>query len=70
MMTACTHGALYCRNKSVETEDILWKYIPNYGTSMTEEICHYTFKTTSIKMCKTLVDKNQLDQRDECHMLQ
>ena len=31
---------------------------------------HFTFKKTSIKMYKTLLDKNQLDQLAEWHILQ
>jgi len=52
-------------NRSVEIDDILHKHISDYDTSTTVKISHYTFKTTSIKTGKTLLDKTRLHQRDE-----
>jgi len=59
----------YCHktfvNKSVEIDEILQELYSTCGTSRTIQISYYTFKTTSINMCKTLPDKNQLHQTDK-----
>jgi len=53
-------------NNLVETDEILQQRI--YQATVHQgllQISHYTFKKTGIKTCKTLLDKNQLDQAAE-----
>jgi len=52
-------------NKYVEINEIFHICISNYDSSKIVKTCHYTFKTTSIKTCKTLLDKKQLNETDE-----
>jgi len=52
-------------NKSVEIDEILHKLTPGYVTSRTTKNSYCIFQTTNIERCKTLIDKNQLGQRDD-----
>ena len=54
---------LYCKyilNKSVESYKMLQKRVSGYNASRTRNISYFTFTMTSIKTCKTLLDKHQL----------
>jgi len=54
---------LYCKyilNKSVESDKMLQKRVSGYNASRTRNISYFTVTMTSIKTCKTLLDKHQL----------